>query len=578
MFTINSNLGFHAPPASEPLVMVAAGSGVSPFMGFIQERIAKKSSSETILLWSIPYLREGWHILEDLESMLEGPNINISIIVSVSREDKWPVLRDGKFHMESKHRMRITEFLERSRSLRKRMHQLLLPQKFGGSGGFNYLCGSASFVRSTLDVVSEILSDMSLFQDSTARNKLLSDICAKHSEQWLIEQLQSDQKIIYEVFNDKSSKDPPTFKISELVTRNNPTNRHTQGMWMSIYEEVYDITNFVHPGGERILHSYSGMDATVAWEAVRHHRSQSLNAKLATLHIGKLRIPTFAPLPLMSLDDNTSTDLNGVFRAWRKFMFDVVEVENAMMMEYSLDTLHIAGDSNAKDMTPMKIQMLFQAHRRFVFTHLGGTLKDSKANAMKYQKALKRPAHYNVEFERGCGLEVDLDEDEGMYPSSHETVMQKLLDSKDSLKVLASCDLFVRMCHDINTIYHGDDEMMHYMINSADAMKTHDLRLIYKMKDALRMVMRSFEERDGLFISPPTLYFELQKAADTIMYDWEAYVKKISSPLIIKKLWDKMGISDEYLATYNANDWLNLTKPTLSSQTVAGWQSGVKKT
>jgi cytochrome b involved in lipid metabolism len=52
---------------------------------------------------------------------------------------------------------------------------------------------------------------------------------------------------------------------------------------MAVYDKVYDVTSFVHPGGSRILESYCGMDATVAWEAVRHHKSQGLNAKLATV-------------------------------------------------------------------------------------------------------------------------------------------------------------------------------------------------------------------------------------------------------------------------------------------------------
>ena len=567
MFTIKSNLSFHAPPASEPLLMVAAGSGISPFLGFIEERLAKKSYAETVLLWSIPYIREGRHILNDLERILKESNASMTIIVSVSREDKWPVLRDGKFHMESMPRSRITEFLERNLSLREQLHRLLLPKKYNGNGGFTYLCGSASFVRSALDVVSGVLTDVTLFQDSTMRSSLLSDSCGKKSKQWLIQELQSDEKIVYEVFNDKSSIDIPNFLISELVTKNDPENNH--GLWISIYDQIYDITDFVHPGGQRILHGYCGMDATVAWEAVRHHKSQSLNAKLATLLVGKLRVPSFPPLPLFSLDDDSSTDFIGVFDAWRKFIFDVVEVENAMIMEYSLDKLHIAGNSSADDLTPMKIQMLFQAHRRFVFTHLGGSVKKAKADAMRYAEALKHPQDWENEH--------TIDHDQGLHPTSVKVVLQDMLASESTPKVLAACDLFIRACHGIKNSYHGK-ETKDYLIISAGVMKRNDLALLRKLKNTLRMVMMYLEERDSRNISIPNLYYELQRAADTIMLDWRTYVKTISSPLVLDKLWNIMDIShnsDAYLGKYDARDWL--TEAPKKIERFSGWQGGLKK-
>ena len=129
VFTISSNPSFHAPSVFKPLVMAASSSGISPFMGFLEERLASKSSAETILFWSISHVKEGQHVLRDLEKMLEGFNSSkVMIYVIVTRESTWPILKDGKFKLESRPKTRITEFIQRNKSLRKQLHELLLPE------------------------------------------------------------------------------------------------------------------------------------------------------------------------------------------------------------------------------------------------------------------------------------------------------------------------------------------------------------------------------------------------------------------------------------------------------------------
>ena len=131
IFSVQSNPSFHPPPdASKPLVMIAASSGVSPFMAFIQERCANKNAGETILLWSIPYIKEGMHILKDLEHMLERApgGDKISIFINITRESTSPVFIDGKFTLVSRPCQRVTEYIERNVDLRRRLHDLLVPE------------------------------------------------------------------------------------------------------------------------------------------------------------------------------------------------------------------------------------------------------------------------------------------------------------------------------------------------------------------------------------------------------------------------------------------------------------------
>ena len=576
MFTITPNLGFHAPSTSEPLLMVAAGSGVSPFLGYIEQRIAERSTSDTILLWSVPYMKEGLHILKDLERMLEGSDINIDIIVSVSRESVWPILKDGRFVMESRPKCRITEFLERNTSIRKKLQNLLLPTRYNGLGGFTYLCGSATFVRNTLDSVSEVLMDISLFEGgSSGLERLIADSHGKlSSEQWLIQELQSDEKIIYEVFNDKAPSNPPSFTISQLVMKNDPAQKNTEGLWLSIYGEIYDVSTFVHPGGERILQTYSGMDCTVAWEAVRHHRSQSLNAKLATLYIGKLKTPKFAPLPLLKLDENTTTDLNGVFNIWAQLLFDIVEIENAMRLEYRLDMMHIAGSPHATVLTPMKIQMLYQAHRRFVFSHLGTSVANARATAERFKEALRNPQELS---DGNLGL--------GDFSVAGAGMMNSLLDeitsSDATKKMLASCNHFVEACHcgitaaDLE-LDGRDRATIDYLANTAYALKSHDLKLLSKWKSSLRMVMVYLEKRDSQDIPLPQFYHTLQTVSNSMMVDLKTYISRVSSPLLLSQLWEIIDVSSCDVSKMSVGNWFKPTKPPQGNR-VLSWQASTRK-
>ena len=55
-----------------------------------------------------------------------------------------------------------------------------------------------------------------------------------------------------------------TFNISDVVLHNDDE----QGYWIIVSGRVYDMNvfNYMHPGGAKIIQSYSGMDATIAYQ------------------------------------------------------------------------------------------------------------------------------------------------------------------------------------------------------------------------------------------------------------------------------------------------------------------------
>ncbi|MFM5943073.1 MAG: cytochrome b5 domain-containing protein, partial [Dolichospermum sp.] len=70
----------------------------------------------------------------------------------------------------------------------------------------------------------------------------------------------------------------PSYNVSEIALHNN----EDQGYWLIIDDAVYDVTPFrnQHPGGFKILRSYAGMDATIAYHKVGHHADQEIQAML----------------------------------------------------------------------------------------------------------------------------------------------------------------------------------------------------------------------------------------------------------------------------------------------------------
>ncbi|EUC45260.1 hypothetical protein COCMIDRAFT_96091 [Bipolaris oryzae ATCC 44560] len=74
---------------------------------------------------------------------------------------------------------------------------------------------------------------------------------------------------------------------------------HNQGkdLWVCIRGYVYDVSNFIeeHPGGEEVLRSFAGKDATEAFEDAAH--SEEVTPIMKELIVGKIsslvRVSTF---------------------------------------------------------------------------------------------------------------------------------------------------------------------------------------------------------------------------------------------------------------------------------------------
>jgi sulfite reductase (NADPH) flavoprotein alpha-component len=164
-----------------------------------------------------------------------------------------------------------------------------------------------------------------------------------------------------------------TYDASEIVLRNDDEN----GYWMVINGRVYDLTEFshLHPGGFKIILSYAGMDATQAYQKVLHDVNPEVDSMLGMYEIGVVRRLDFGMewSVVVGPDGLRFISLADAYRVWMRFLYNVVEMENALFNDYSLKELTLIANDSPDSYPPIKLQYLLEVHDRFILNYLQGT-------------------------------------------------------------------------------------------------------------------------------------------------------------------------------------------------------------
>jgi hypothetical protein len=247
-----------------------------------------------------------------------------------------------------------------------------------------------------------------------------------------------------------------------------------------------------------------------------------------------LHTPTFPPFPLLSLNNGTVTDYNGIFSAVREMMFTFVEIENALQMEFYLSELHVAGPVEASTVTPMKIQMIFQAHRRFVLTHVLGSIVNCVHKTEMFRQSLRYPNSSTFTF----GSEDDSDFFQTGNPAPLPILNLRQNDGFNEM--VGTCDLLVKSSHQVKG--GKGDELLGFLSNCRYAITRLDLELIGCFKNTTAMLITYFEDRDSQELSLVNLYHEIGRALDIIRFDLMNYVSRWSTEVVVKYLRDFMGV------------------------------------
>jgi sulfite reductase (NADPH) flavoprotein alpha-component len=351
---------------STPIVMFAGGTGVAPFRGFIRERANQENAGDCWLFFGTR-TRAEFYFQEGFESMVAKGGLHIRAAFSRDPVEAKFVHNGsgGHFAFEPGEKRYIGDEILREENARV-LWDLLRSEKDGGQEAYFYVCGRTGFAKSVMDAIKGVLRRYSEGTDEEKEEMVNKTLYRLVGEERYMQE-------IFTTYTGSHIDKKQIYPASEIVLHNN----HKNGFWMVINGRVYDINEFgqLHAGGFKILHAYAGMDGTLAYRKVLHHVNPEVDSMLGMYEIGVVRRLDFGMewgvvtgpdgLRFMSLAD--------IYRAWIRFLYNVVEMENALYNDYLLKEQTIIADDLPDAYPPIKLQFLLEVHDRFMLNYVAGT-------------------------------------------------------------------------------------------------------------------------------------------------------------------------------------------------------------
>ena len=228
-----------ADPAT-PIVMIAGGSGVAPFRGFVAERCRHADAGPA---WLLLGLRTSTDVLECDELATARSSGMLRVDVALSRPAAGAPRRIGELLGYPATARTLTGLVE--------------------GGAHVYVCGGQGFTKTALAALERTLGAERL-ERLTAQGRLGVEAFAGHDP---------DAEL-------------PELGWSRIAEHNDERN----GRWLVLDGRVFDVEPFVrrHPGGVRILSSWAGTDATEAFSR-SHSGRADIRALRELLVIGRVR-------------------------------------------------------------------------------------------------------------------------------------------------------------------------------------------------------------------------------------------------------------------------------------------------
>jgi sulfite reductase alpha subunit-like flavoprotein len=403
-----------------PVVMFAGGTGIAPFRGFVQERARRGHSGES---WLFLATRTPGDIYyrKELEEALAGGRLNLRIAVSdvpVAAR----VVADGsrpRLVLETGEPRRIDAEMLAEDTARE-LWELLRPADEGGRAGHFYVCGRTGFARTIIDALKEIARRVGGIDDAEV-DRLLGRLAA-------------EQRLMLDVFTTYPGPHPlePTqLTASEIVLH----NTDGVGWWLVVEGRVYDVAEFMHlhPGGEKIVRAYGGMDATRPYRAVLHHLDSEVDALRGIYEIGVVRRLELGTEWGVAIgpDGLRYIALADLYREWMRFLYTVVEMQNALELDYDIHHRPLTRVDPVEVASALRMRLLLETHHRFGANYLAFSIGDALHELWGLTSGLcSRTEH--VEAIRGALVAIELSDDARLAHRAAERGPQALREAVDA--------------------------------------------------------------------------------------------------------------------------------------------------
>jgi sulfite reductase alpha subunit-like flavoprotein/pSer/pThr/pTyr-binding forkhead associated (FHA) protein len=344
---------------SIPIVMIAGGTGFAPFRSFILKRARQSQPGESWLFFGTR-TRTDIYYQDELAQIVAQRRLNLRI--AFSRDDvKYQQVPSGNGNQlvfEPGERHSIGDEMQKEENARA-LWNLLQSQENGGQGAYFYVCGRTGFAKTVMQSIKTVIyrySSGSEEERKKAAQKMFYDLVGKGRY------LQD----IFTTYTGSHLEGQTTYNASEIALHNDDEN----GYWMIIDGRVYDVTEFaqLHPGGVKIIREYTGMDATQPYQKILHSVNPEIDSMLGMYEIGKVRRLNFGMTwgVYISSDGLKSVMLADVYRIWIRYLYFVVELENSLHNEFTIQDQSTTVNEDPAERSPYKTQLIIQVYKRFV--------------------------------------------------------------------------------------------------------------------------------------------------------------------------------------------------------------------
>ena len=351
-----------------PIVMFAGGTGVAPFRSSILERSQQARGGDNWLFFATR-TRSEFYYQEEFEPIAAKGRLHVRPAFSRDAVDT-KFVSDGNggghFAFEPGEKRYIGDEILREENA-KILWELLRSRKDDGQGAYFYVCGRTGFANSVMDAIKEVIRR---YSPGTAEEK--QEIVNK-----TLYRLVGEERYMQDIFSTytgSSIDKKDAHYASQIVLHNNEEN----GYWMVLNGRVYDLTEFaqLHAGGFKIILAYAGMDATIAFDKVLHHVNPEIVSMLGMYEIGVVRRLDFGMEwgVVVGPDGLRFISLADVYRVWIRFLYNVVEMENALHNDYSVKEGAMTRNDTPDSYSPIKLQFLLEVHDRFFINYVEGTM------------------------------------------------------------------------------------------------------------------------------------------------------------------------------------------------------------
>jgi len=458
---------------SIPIVMFAGGTGISPFQGFIRERAEQENAGENWLFFGARTPAE-FYYREELQQMVAQGRLHVRLAFSREAVDVKFVSDGSAVHFvyvpgEKRH---IRDEMLREENIRV-LWDLLRSKKDGGRGAYFYVCGRPDFANSVKEAVKEILRRYSHGSEEEKEAR------ARQTLYRLVGEQRYKQEI-FTTYTGPLMNKRLTYDASDIVLHNGDE----LGYWMVIDGRVYDLTEFahLHPGGFKVLRGYAGTDATPAYQKVLHHASPEIDAMLGMYEVGAVRRLDFGVEwgVVVGPQGLHYMPLAEVYTAWVRFLYTIVEMENALHNDFTLKHYALTRDESPASHSPFKLQFMLEVHDRFILNYIDG--------------AMGQPLEDLWAITSGVCAQ---NEDVRWMHNTIESIRQR--QEADTI-IRFSNDLAARIQDIAQSGASEEDRKVAFVKECCALMEAEDKRFLQEVKMAVRAGIRVFEmhERDAI--------------------------------------------------------------------------------